>query len=89
MKNKISKAFNRIKKHPNHWVRKSIGLGLMVGGVLGFLPVLGFWMFPLGLILFFSDSPVYWRLRRKFVAWRKERRLRKNSRKDNRSNKPG
>lgn len=77
MKTKISKAFNRIKKHPNHWVRKSIGIGLMIGGIFGFLPVLGFWMFPLGLILFFSDSPIYWRLRRKFVSWRMERRKRK------------
>jgi hypothetical protein len=74
MKNKITKAFNRIKNHPNHWVRKSIGVLLMISGVLGFLPVLGFWMFPLGFVLFFSDSPVYWRLRRKFVMWRKQRR---------------
>lgn len=77
MKKKISKAFNQIKNHPNHWVRRGIGIALMIGGVLGFLPVLGFWMFPLGLVLFFSDSPVYWRLRRKFVIWRKERREKK------------
>lgn len=77
MKDKVFKTYHKIKTHPNHWVRKSIAIALMVGGVLGFLPVLGFWMFPLGLILFFSDSPVYWRLRRRYVRWRRERRLRK------------
>ena len=29
--------------------RLVVGLLLMVGGVFGFLPVLGFWMIPLGL----------------------------------------
>jgi hypothetical protein len=82
MKKTITKTYLRIKYHPNHWVRKSIGLALMIGGLLGFLPILGFWMFPLGLILFFSDSPAYWRLRRKFVAWRIKRRQRKQAHKN-------
>lgn len=77
MKKTINKTYHRIKNHPNQWVRKGIGIALMIGGILGFLPVLGFWMFPLGLVLFFSDSPAYWRLRRRFVSWRKERRQRK------------
>ena len=34
------------------WV---IGIGLMVGGVLGFLPILGFWMIPLGLLVLAPD----------------------------------
>ena len=29
----------------------------MIGGVLGFLPILGFWMFPLGLALVALDIP--------------------------------
>lgn len=29
----------------------------MVGGVLGFLPVLGFWMLPLGMALIALDLP--------------------------------
>ena len=31
---------------------------LIVGGVLGFLPILGFWMVPLGLLLLAVDLPV-------------------------------
>ena len=38
-------------------LRTVAGIGLMAGGVLGFLPVLGFWMFPLGLFLVILDIP--------------------------------
>ncbi len=70
-----TRRFNRIKSHPNHWVRKGSGILLMIAGLVGpFVPVLGIWMFPFGVILFFSDSPTYWRWRRRFVAWRRERR---------------
>ena len=30
---------------------------LMAGGVLGFLPILGFWMLPLGILLLALDVP--------------------------------
>jgi len=36
------------KRHLPPGVRLILGLVLMVGGVLGFLPVVGFWMLPLG-----------------------------------------
>ncbi len=38
-------------------VRSVLGLLLMAGGVLGFLPILGFWMLPLGLALVALDIP--------------------------------
>ncbi len=38
-------------------VRSLVGLLLMVGGVFGFLPVLGFWMFPLGVAFIALDIP--------------------------------
>lgn len=37
------------KRHIPPGMRLLLGLILMGFGVLGFLPVLGFWMFPLGL----------------------------------------
>lgn len=37
------------KRHIPPGLRLLLGLILMGFGVLGFLPVLGFWMFPLGL----------------------------------------
>ena len=38
-------------------IRSLVGLLFMVGGVFGFLPILGFWMFPLGLALIALDLP--------------------------------
>ena len=48
-------------------LRTVLGLMLMLGGVFGFLPVLGFWMFPLGLVLVALDVPP---LRRRLQGWR-------------------
>jgi hypothetical protein len=38
-------------------VRIPLAILLMVGGVFAFLPVLGLWMLPLGLILIAQDLP--------------------------------
>lgn len=38
-------------------VRSLVGVLLMIGGVFGFLPVLGFWMFPLGMAFIALDIP--------------------------------
>ena len=38
-------------------VRTLIGILFCIGGVFGFLPVLGFWMFPLGLAFIALDIP--------------------------------
>lgn len=38
-------------------IRTLVGLLLCVGGVFGFLPILGFWMFPLGLAFIALDVP--------------------------------
>jgi len=38
-------------------IRSLVGVLLMIGGVFGFLPVLGFWMFPLGLAFIALDIP--------------------------------
>ncbi|TIT78977.1 MAG: hypothetical protein E5W56_11835, partial [Mesorhizobium sp.] len=32
-------------------LRIAIGVLLTIGGILGFLPILGFWMVPLGLLV--------------------------------------
>jgi hypothetical protein len=38
-------------------VRSLVGLLFLVGGVFGFLPILGFWMIPLGAVLVALDIP--------------------------------
>lgn len=44
----------------NRWrlVRLPLALVLIVGGLVSFLPVLGIWMLPLGLLLLAVDLPV-------------------------------
>ena len=39
-------------------VRTLLGLLLILGGVFGFLPVLGFWMIPLGVAVILLDVAV-------------------------------
>jgi hypothetical protein len=57
------------------------GVLLLVGGFLGFLPILGFWMIPLGLVLLAQDIPQLRKpVRRCMVIverrWRRWRRMR-------------
>jgi hypothetical protein len=41
----------------SRWIRWPIAVLLFAGGLVGFLPILGFWMIPLGLILVAEDIP--------------------------------
>ncbi len=60
--------------------RWRIGLGsaLVVGGILGFLPILGFWMLPLGLFVLSIDLPIVRRRRRRLNVWWGRRRAAKS-----------
>jgi hypothetical protein len=49
--------------------RMGIGAALILGGFLGFLPILGFWMIPLGLIVLSIDVPIVRRWRRQASVW--------------------
>jgi purine-cytosine permease-like protein len=46
-------------------VRVGLGVLLIIGGLLGFLPILGFWMIPLGMIVLAEDFPVVRRWNRR------------------------
>jgi hypothetical protein len=39
------------------WLRWPAAFALIIAGVFGFLPILGFWMVPLGLALIVQDIP--------------------------------
>ncbi|MBA8902368.1 hypothetical protein FHW17_003265 [Phyllobacterium sp. P30BS-XVII] len=45
-------------------MRRTLGGALVVGGIFGFLPILGFWMIPLGLVVLSHDSTIVRRKRR-------------------------
>jgi hypothetical protein len=48
--------------------RIPVGVALTVGGCFGFLPVLGFWMAPLGLAVMAQDVPLMRRPTARLVA---------------------
>lgn len=52
-------------------VRSLLGVVLIAAGLLGFLPILGFWMIPLGLFFIALDIPALRRrVRRRLVRRR-------------------
>jgi hypothetical protein len=51
------------------WLRVPLGIALVLGGALGFLPVLGFWMIPVGLAVLAIDFPPARRLGRRLIVW--------------------
>ena len=67
----------KLKLPRSRLLRIIIGLGLILGGFLGFLPILGFWMLPLGLMVLSYDLPVTRRWRRRgevaLNRWRRKR----------------
>ena len=57
--------------------RIALGTGLCLGGVVGFLPIVGFWMLPLGLMVLAQDIAAVRRFRRRcIVNWTRWRRKR-------------
>lgn len=69
----LSRGIRRAHVSVPWGVRSLLGLVLMIGGLLGFLPVLGFWMVPLGAVLIALDIPPF---RRRLVAWSRRHRRR-------------
>lgn len=65
----VRDRYQRLKTHPNPWLRKLVGILLVIGGLFGFLPVLGYWMIPVGLALLAVDWPWARRLSRQLVSW--------------------
>jgi hypothetical protein len=50
-------------------LRIAIGTVLTLCGFFGFLPILGFWMIPAGLLILSVDVPRVRRWRRRFAVW--------------------
>jgi len=50
-------------------LRIGIGVLLMIGGLFSFLPILGVWMIPLGMLVLSIDVPIVRRWRRRFAVW--------------------
>jgi hypothetical protein len=80
--NWIARPVGGLRKPDARWIRIPSGILLIVGGILGFLPILGFWMVPLGVLLLALDLPflrrptagLMIRGERRWTEWRRKRR---------------
>jgi len=54
---KASRFIRWLREPSSFWARVVIAVLLIFGGVFSFLPLLGVWMLPLGLILIAQDVP--------------------------------
>ena len=59
---------NHVRLPGSRIARIIIGCLLIVMGFLGFLPILGFWMIPLGLLVLSVDIPAVRRFRRQVTV---------------------
>ena len=58
-----------VRKPSLIYVRIPLAFLLVVGGFLSFLPVLGLWMLPLGLLLFAQDVPILQKPLARMLGW--------------------
>ena len=66
---RISIFGRRVPLPQSRMLRISIGLLLVFGGLLGFLPILGFWMMPLGVLVLSYEFAMVRRWRRRSTVW--------------------
>jgi hypothetical protein len=66
---KIAVFGRKISMPHSRPLRITMGVLLTMFGIVGFLPVLGFWMVPLGLLVLSHELSSVRRLRRRGVVW--------------------
>ena len=58
-----------LRKPSSHYARIPLAVLLIAGGIFSFLPVLGLWMLPLGLLLFAQDIPPLQKPMARMLGW--------------------
>ncbi|QUS41564.1 hypothetical protein RPMA_23975 [Tardiphaga alba] len=58
-----------LRRPSSRLVRFPLAILLIIGGILSFLPILGLWMLPLGLILIAQDIPLLQKPVAQFLGW--------------------
>jgi hypothetical protein len=58
-----------LRRPSSRLVRIPLAILLVVGGVLSFLPILGLWMLPLGLLLIAQDVPLLQAPLARMLGW--------------------
>ena len=65
----LARWIRKLRKPHARWVRLPVAALLIPGGFFSFLPVLGLWMLPLGLLLLAVDIPPLRHLVNRFINW--------------------
>ncbi|UMM09043.1 hypothetical protein MKW11_02950 [Gluconobacter frateurii] len=65
----MQRTLSWLRKPERKWVRIPAGILFMLGGCMAFLPVLGVWMVPVGILLLSEDIPFFRRLMEKALNW--------------------
>ena len=66
---RLSSMIRVVRQPSARWARVALGVLLILGGVLWFLPVLGLWMLPAGLAVLADDVPLLRSLRSRILDW--------------------
>jgi hypothetical protein len=70
---RVARIIRKLRHPDARWVRIPIGLLCIVAGFLWFLPVLGLWLLPLGLLLLAYDVPFLRKPVGYFTIWSTEK----------------
>ena len=63
LKRRLARGLAWVRRRVPPGLRSVMGLFLIAGGLFGFLPVLGFWMIPLGIGIVWLDVRAWRRMR--------------------------
>src|SRR6201996_3304980 len=66
---RLSGFIRWLRTPSSFWVRLLVAVLLIVGGVFSFLPILGLWMLPLGLLLIAQDVPILRKPMSRMIGW--------------------
>jgi hypothetical protein len=66
---RLARFVGWLRKPSSRLARIPLAILLIVGGIFSFLPVLGLWMLPLGLLLFAQDVPILQKPMAPMLGW--------------------
>ena len=66
---RLARFVGWLREPPSRLVRIPLAVLLIAGGIFSFLPVLGLWMLPLGLLLFAQDIPMLQKPLARMLGW--------------------
>lgn len=70
LRERFKPFFAWVRRNVPRGMRLFLGILLIIGGILGFLPILGFWMIPLGVMVAAMDVRLYRRWRSRRNRWK-------------------